>query len=156
MNTTARLRQIASQWYSGYESSTAPLVEAIVAEFVLIPRTELPKVIERKGAEILVTDSESACVHYLGKDGWDVSRHRADAYARLALAEAIDARNAEQEAAKAAKAAELAADTAKLDAEALALFNAAWESEAAEMPGVASEKFRRLALAARRIHGVTK
>ncbi len=147
MNTTERLTEII-----GGCTFNAEAAHWIAAEFVLIPRTEIPKVIEHEDGA-LQADGDLGIMHLPSAATWPVSQRRQIAYAHLALAEAIDARNAEQEAAKAA---ELAADNAKLDAEALALYNAAWESEAAEMPGVASEKFRRLALAARRIHGVTK
>lgn len=147
MNTAERLVQVINRVAADVSSARVAAMQ-LEAEFVLTPRTELPEVIESENG-VLTTDDDTGCASYPDS----AARQRKVAYARLALAEAVEARNAEQEAAKAA---EVAADTAKLDAEALALYNAAWESEAAEMPGVAAEKFRRLALAARRIHGVTK
>lgn len=151
MNTTEQLRKILADWYTG-KIGDATLFKAIEAEFVLIPRTEIPAVIIRDGT--LLTDDNTKCAHFpANDDSWPAARHRAVAFARLALAEAVDARNADL---KVIAAAELAADNDKLDAEAIELYAAAQGYEVESVPKPFAEKYRALALAARRIHGVTK
>ncbi|MDQ0854803.1 hypothetical protein QFZ79_002914 [Arthrobacter sp. V4I6] len=80
-----RIKQIiCGDWTASASRATGILTE----EFVIIPRADLPMVGIRDDGSLLAKDSN--CVHYPDSD-WDADRHRADAYARLALAEALDA-----------------------------------------------------------------